>query len=72
MKKLFAFVIASAMLSSGCVSVTPAVIPDPAVPHQVAKEAEVEVWCGAPDRRLKKCRVRLLDGWWVASPQVVE
>lgn len=71
MNKLFGLVIASVMLSSGCVT-TRAVLPDPAIPHEVAKEVEIEVWCGTPDRHLKKCTVRLLDGWWVASPQVVQ
>jgi hypothetical protein len=71
MRKLFSFVIAFGMLSSACAT-TSKVIPDPSIPHEVSKEAEIEVWCGTPDRHLKKCKVRLLDGWWVASPAVVQ
>jgi hypothetical protein len=63
-------VIASVLLSAGCAKRI--VIPDPAIPHQVAEEAEIVTWCRAPDGKLVKCTVRLLEGWWVASPQVVE
>jgi hypothetical protein len=70
MRSLWLFVIASVMLSAGCVKRN--MIPDPTLPHEVAKETEVEVWCGAPDRKLVRCKVRLLPGWWVASPQVVD
>jgi hypothetical protein len=63
-------VLASAMLfSAGCPG--PQTIPDPSIPHQVAEEAEIEVWCNTP-KGLARCEVRLLEGWWVASPQVVE
>jgi hypothetical protein len=71
MRKLILFASVSGMLSAGCVA-RPAVIPDPSIPHQVAEEARIKVWCGTPDRKLEKCEVRLVDGWWVASPQVVE
>jgi hypothetical protein len=48
------------------------VLPDPSVPHQVAQEARIRVWCRAPDGKQVKCRVRLLEGWWVAAPELVE
>jgi hypothetical protein len=48
------------------------VIPDPNVPHQVAKETTVEVWMRLPDGRLASQEVRLLKGWWIAGPPVVE
>lgn len=62
--------VASAMLSSGCAGAT--VIPDPNIPHQVAAETCVTVWARAPGGEMKRVKVRLLEGWWVASPQVVD
>ena len=62
--------VASAMLSSGCAG--PRVIPDPNIPHQVAAETCVEVWVRHGNGAMEKVKVRLLEGWWVASPQVVD
>ncbi len=62
--------VASAMLSSGCAGAT--VIPDPNIPHQVAAETCVTIWARAPGGEMKRVKVRLLEGWWVASPQVVD
>jgi len=72
MRKIVLVVIASVMLSpaSGCFR--RAAIPDPTIPHRVAKEAEVEVWVRLPDGRLTRVKVRLLKGWWIAGPPVVE
>ena len=64
---LFAF----GTLCASCVH-GPAVLPDPTVPHQMAAETEVTVWCRTEKGPLSTCTVRLLPGWWVASPQVVE
>ena len=61
---------ASAMLSSGCAGA--GVIPDPNIPHQVAAETCVEVWARLPSGEMKRTKVRLLEGWWVASLQVVD
>jgi hypothetical protein len=63
---LFAF----AMLSN-C-GVSRLAIPDPTIPHQVAKETEVEIYTRLPDGKLSKTKVRLLKGWWIAGPPVVE
>lgn len=60
----------SLLLCSGCVS--RAVIPDPAVPHRVAQETTVVVWAQRPDGKWAKTEVRLLEGYWIASPLVVE
>ena len=54
----------------GCAS--RAVIPDHTVPHRVATEAVVQVWAQRADGRWVKTEVRLLEGWWIAAPQVVE
>lgn len=59
------------MLSSACVK-APLVVPDPTVPHQVASEAEVEIWARMPDGKLARETVRILPGWWIAGPPVVE
>lgn len=69
-KRIAVASLAFALLSSGCAS--PAVLPDPTIPHRVAEEAEIEVWCRHPDGTFARCRVRVTEGWWVASPQVVE
>ena len=62
--------VASAMLWSGCAGA--GVIPDPNIPHQVAAETCVEVWARLPSGEMRRTKVRLLEGWWVASPQVVD
>lgn len=65
---------ASTMLwstSAGC-SPRVQVIPDPSIPHQVAKEAEVEIWARRADGTMARQKVRLLEGWWIAGPPVVE
>jgi hypothetical protein len=62
---------ACTMLWTGCAH-SQMVVPDPTVPHQVAREVEVVVWCRLPDGKLAQCEVRLLPGWWVAGPPVVE
>jgi len=63
---LLAFV----LLCCGCM--TRAAIPDHSVPHRVATETAVEVWVQRPDQRWVRTKVRLLEGWWIAAPQVVE
>lgn len=70
MKRIVLVLIAFAPLFTGCVK--RAVLPDPSIPHRVAKETQVEVWCRLPDGKWAPCTVRLLEGWWLASPQVVE
>jgi len=65
---------ASTTLWSGSVGCSPRVqvIPDPTIPHQVAKEAEVEIWARRADGTMARQKVRLLEGWWIAGPPVVE
>jgi hypothetical protein len=62
-----------AMLSSGC-SLFPRTetIPDPSIPHRIADESEAVIWVRRPDGTLTRETVRVLPGWWLASPQVVE
>jgi hypothetical protein len=50
----------------------PQVLPDPTIPHRIAKETTVTVWARDPDGTLRQVPVRALPGWWLASPQVVE
>jgi hypothetical protein len=64
-----AALLVSAMLLSGCLS--PRAIPSHSVPLQVAEETTVRVWVRT-EQGLVKTRVRLLEGWWIASPYVVE
>jgi hypothetical protein len=42
------------------------------VPHQVSRETQVTVWVRAPDGSMVQQQVRLLKGWWIAGPPVVE
>jgi hypothetical protein len=69
-KKLVLVLCASATLLPGCVKRT--VIPDPTVPHQVAREAEIEIWVDVKGDKKVRQKVRLLEGWWIAGPPVVE
>lgn len=61
--------LASAML---CCAPKVTAIPDPNVPHQFASETEGDIWVRLPDGRMAKQRVRVLEGWWLASPPLVE
>lgn len=64
--------IACAMPLSGCALVPrQAALPDPRIPHRVASPATVEVWVRIGDE-LKKERVRIDPGWYVAGPMVVD
>ncbi len=69
MTKLFKCALASVMLFSACARV---ILPDPKVPHQLAEETVIKAWCRAPDGKMVKCKVRVQEGWWFASPQLVE
>ncbi len=73
MQKIALALFASALLSSAssCVHSRPA-IPSPTVPHRVAEEAELVVWVRLPDGTFAKQKVRILPGWWIAGPPVVE
>ncbi len=71
MKRITFALLASALLSSASCA-HKAALPDPAVPHRVAREAEVEVWVRLPSGELSRQKVRLLPGWWIAGPPVVE
>lgn len=68
--RLLVPMLAALLLLSGCVS--RAVIPHQAVPHRVSKESTATVWAQRPDGRWVETEVRLLPGWWIASPLVVE
>ena len=71
MRRIATAAVASLLLSSACVP-HQLVIPDPTVPHQVAKEVEVYVWARLPSGELARQHVRLLEGWWIAGPPCVE
>lgn len=71
MKPMTLALLAFAMLSAGCPKRI--VLPDNGQVHQIAKEAEVTVWCRGPDESAwTKCRVQAARGWWLAPPSVVE
>ncbi len=71
MQKIAIALLGSALLSSASCA-HQATLPDPTVPHRVARETEVEVWVRRPDGTLTRETVRLLPGWWIAGPPVVE
>lgn len=70
MTKLALTLASCALLFNGCA--TRAVIPDPTVPHRVSQESTLTVWAQRPDGRWVETEIRVLPGWWIASPQVVE
>lgn len=70
MRPIVLVLLASVLLPSGCARRH--AIPDPSIPHRVATEATVEVWVRNREGRMVRERVRILEGWWIASPQVVE
>lgn len=47
-------------------------LPDPTVPHRVAAETSVQIEVRRPDGQLTTEEVRLLKGWWIAAPPIVE
>jgi hypothetical protein len=64
-------------LSVGC---RPAVIPDPMIPHRVAADDSflplapkdtIVIWVKRPDGSFSKQRVKLSEGWWIASPSLI-
>jgi hypothetical protein len=71
MRPLMIGLLTSALLSTGCPHRT--IIPDPNQPHQLAHDVDVEVWCHGPeDTSWTRCKVRAAEGWWLASPALVE
>ena len=59
------------LLLTGCLP-TQVALPDPTIPHRVARETVVLVWVRRRDGKLVQEPVRVMPGWWVAGPQVVE
>ncbi len=60
-----------ALVSTSCVArVT--VVPDPRVPHQLAEDADAQIWVRRADGTLAKQPMRIPAGWWVAGPLVTE
>lgn len=62
--------VAFVMLSFGCGH--PRAIPNPSVPHRLAKGTKGVIWVRLPDGSLTREKVEIPQGWWVASPIVVE
>jgi uncharacterized lipoprotein YajG len=71
MPVLIACVLPSLLMLAGCAP-TRSVIPDSRIPHQVAEETTVVIAVRLPDGRWERQRVRLPEGWWIASPLVVD
>lgn len=63
--------IAFALPSTGCPHRL--VLPDTGQVHQLARPADVEVWCRGPEEASwTRCKVQAQRGWWLAPPSVVE
>jgi len=61
----------SALLSVGCPHRI--VLPDNRQVHQLAHDADVEIWCHGPETdSWTKCQIRASKGWWLAPPSVVD
>lgn len=72
MRRIMIGLSVSVMLSGCTLFPTPRAIPNPKVPHRVAEETTVQIYIRLPDGSFQVDSVRLLKGWWVASPEVVE
>jgi hypothetical protein len=48
------------------------VIPDHRIPHQLSRPCDAYQWVRRQDGTLQEEPVRIPEGWWVASPQVVD
>lgn len=60
-----------AMLSAGCPKRI--VLPDTGQIHQIAKDADVTVWCHGPDvSEWTKCEVTASRGWWLVPPSIAD
>jgi len=63
--------LAFALLSIGCPHRI--VLPDTGQVHQLARPADIEVWCHGPNSEAwTRCKVQASRGWWLAPPSVVE
>jgi hypothetical protein len=63
--------IASLLLFAGCPKRI--VLPDEGQVHQLARDADVEVWCHGPESESwTRCKVRASKGWWVVPPSVAD
>ena len=60
---------ASVMLCVGCVPPR-LVIPEPSIPHQLAKPAKVKILVGTPDGKYETQTAEIPAGWWVVSDEV--
>lgn len=45
---------------------------DQTVPHRIAEPTTVYVWARGPDGKMMKAPAQVADGWWLASPLLVE
>jgi hypothetical protein len=58
------------LLSVGCPKRI--VLPDEGQVHQIASDADLEIWCHGPeDVSWTRCKIRASRGWWLAPPSVV-
>jgi hypothetical protein len=71
MMRTWLALVASLPLFVGCATKT-IVLPNPSIPHRVAKETTATIWVRLPSGQLAKAKVRVMPGWWLASPEVVE
>ena len=71
MRKIVPALVISAMLLGGCATKT-TVLLDQRMPHRLARAASVQVWARLPDGSLAAQWVTVQEGWWIASPQVVD
>lgn len=70
LRRLTLLAVCMALLTS-CASVkvvTPQVIPDQTIAHQLATPAQVNIWVRRADGKYVQQLVTIPDGWWVASP----
>ena len=72
MRLLALALVASALLSTACVSSRP-VIPSATVPHQLSRPVQrATIWAKGSDGKMHEVPVYIPEGWWIAGPPVVE
>ncbi len=47
-------------------------IPSQSIPHRLAQPVDADIWVRKPDGTFEQQPVRIPDGWWIASPGIVE
>jgi len=70
--KIMTVLLASVLLLSGCLPERDRTIPDRTIPHLLTRGTHLWIMVRKPDGSTVEERVWADQGWWIASPEVVE